>query len=291
MKRRDPFSQFHPLVCFLYFVTVIGLGTVIRHPVYVGVACFLSGVYYSLLKGGRVMLTTLLRLLPLLLLVTVLNPLFNPRGEHVLFTVLGRHFTLESLCYGAVTACSFGLTILWFGCYNIVLTGDKFTALFGNLIPALSLLLVMVLRMIGEQTRKLKQILNARSGIGKGVTEQNTRGEKLRHGMTALSSLTDRALEGSIVTGDSMKARGYGSGKRTAFAKKKMKPGELLLLLCLIALGGITVLLGGFWAEYDRVIRVAPLGWGFATYCVLASMPILLHVKEAILWHRLRSKI
>ncbi len=290
MTKRDPFSQYHPLACFLYFAIVIAMGTMIRHPAYVGAACLMAGVYYGLLKG-RALLTMILRLLPLLLLVMLLNPLFNTRGETILLSVFGRPFTLEALCYGGVTAGIFALTFLWFGCYNAVLTGDKFTSLFGNLIPALSLLLVMVLRMIGEQTRKLRQILNARSGIGKGVAEQNTRGEKLRHGMTALSALTDRALEGSIVTGDSMKARGYGSGKRTSFAKKKMKPGEIFLLLCLLSLGAATLLLGGFWAEYNQVIRVAPLGWGFAAYYGLISLPVILHIKEAIVWHRLRSGI
>lgn len=290
MVKRDPFSQYHPLVCFLYFVIVIGIGTVIRHPAYVGAACIGAGTYYGLLKG-RAMWSTVFRFLPLLLLVTVINPLFNTRGEHILFTFWGRPFTLEALCYGGITAGIFGVTILWFGAYNAVITGDKVIALFGNLIPALSLLLVMVLRMIGEQSRKLKQILHARSGIGKGISQQNTRGEKLRHGMVALSSLTDRALEDSIVTGDSMKARGYGSGKRTCFAKRRMRPWELILLLLFFALGTAVLLLGSFWAEFDRTIRIATPGWGFGIYCLLLSFPTLLHIKEAILWRRLRSKI
>ena len=290
MDRRDPFSQYHPAVCFLYFVGAILMGTVIRHPVYVGASCVLGAVYYGLLKG-RALWTMLLRLLPLLVLVTVLNPLLNTRGEHVLLSLWGRSFTLEALCYGAVTAGIFALTFLWFGCYNVVLTGDKFTVLFGNLIPALSLLLVMVLGMIGDLSRRLKQILNARSGIGMGVTEQNAKGEKLRYGMTALSALTDKALEGSIIKGDSMKARGYGCGKRTAFAKRSMKPREWAMLLFVLALGIMVLAWGSFWADFSRTIRMAPLGWGFAAYCIFLSMPILLHIKEAILWHRLRSKI
>lgn len=290
MTKRDPFSQYHPLVCFLYFVIVIAMGTMIRHPAYVGAACLMAGGYYFLLRG-RAVLTLLLRLFPLLLLVTLLNPLFNSRGETILVSVFGRPFTLEALCYGGVTAGIFALTFLWFGCYNVVLTGDKFTALFGNLIPSLSLLLVMVLRMIGEQTRKLRQILNARSGIGKGITEQNTRKETLRHGMIALSALTDRALEGSIVTGDSMKARGYGSGKRTSFAKRAMEWGDVILLVSIVGLGTAVLLLGNYWAEFDRAIYVAPLGWGFVLYCGLLFLPILLHIKEVILWHRLRFEI
>ncbi len=290
MVKRDPFSQYHPLVSFLYFVGAILMGTVIRHPVYVGAACVLAAVYYGLLKG-RALWRLLPGLLPLLILVTVLNPLLNTRGEHVLFRLWGRAFTLEALCYGAVTAGIFALTFLWFGCYNTVLTGDKFTTLFGNLIPALSLLLVMVLGMMGDLSRRLKQILNARSGIGMGMTEQNTPGEKLRHGMTALSALTDRALEGSITKGDSMKARGYGCGKRTSFAKRSMKPGEWVMLLFLLALGITALTLGSFWADFSRTIQMAPLGWGFGAYCLFLFLPILLHIKEAILWHRLRSKI
>ncbi len=290
MTKRDPFSQYHPLVCFLYFVIVIAMGAMVRHPAYVGAACLMAGGYYFLLRG-RAVFALLLRLLPLLLLVTLLNPLFNSRGETILISVFGRPFTLEALCYGGVTAGIFALTFLWFGCYNVVLTGDKFTALFGNLIPSLSLLLVMVLRMIGEQTRKLRQILNARSGIGKGITEQNTRKETLRHGMIALSALTDRALEGSVVTGDSMKARGYGSGKRTSFAKRAMGWGDVILLVSIVGLGTAVLLLGNYWAEFDRAIYVAPLGWGFVLYCGLLFLPILLHIKEVILWHRLRFEI
>ena len=56
--------------------------------------------------------------------------------------------------------------MLWFGCYSEVLTSDKFTSLFGNWIPALSLLLVMVLRLIPEFMRKTKQIAADRSAIG-----------------------------------------------------------------------------------------------------------------------------
>lgn len=52
-----------------------------------------------------------------------------------------------------------------------MLTSDKFTALFGNVIPALSLLLVMVLQMIPALTRKAQQILLARRAIGKGISQ------------------------------------------------------------------------------------------------------------------------
>jgi energy-coupling factor transport system permease protein len=291
MAKRDSFSQKHPLVCFLYFVAVILFATVLRHPAYILVSCLGAASYYGLLKGGRALRVMVLRLLPLFLLVSLINPLCNTRGEHILFSLFGRPFTLEALCYGMVTAGSFGGILLWFGCYNVVLTGDKFTALFGNLLPALSLLLVMVLRMMGELTGKLKQLLHARSGMGKGIAEQSTKKEKLRNGMTALSALTDVALEGSIVTGNSMKARGYGCGPRTNFNGRSVKIGEWGLLLWIFICGVLVPILGNLWAMYDPVILIAPVGWGLGVYALLLFLPTILQCKEAVLWHILQSRI
>ena len=69
---------------------------------------------------------------------TAVNPLFNTYGATLLFTYFDRPYTLEALYYGAALAAVFVHMLLWFGCYNAVLTSDKFTSLFGNLIPALS---------------------------------------------------------------------------------------------------------------------------------------------------------
>ena len=66
--------------------------------------------------------------------------------------------------------------MLWFGCYNAVMTSDKVTSLFGNLIPAISLLLVMVLRMIPSFIRKAGQIMGARKSVGLGAGEDSEYG-------------------------------------------------------------------------------------------------------------------
>ena len=54
----------------------------------------------------------------------------------------------EALAYGGVIAGVFVVMMLWFGCYNRVMTSDKFMCLFGNWAPSLSLLLVMVFRLV-----------------------------------------------------------------------------------------------------------------------------------------------
>ena len=214
--KQDGFSRYHPLVNFLFFIAAIGSVVVIQHPWYLLLSTLAGSCYYGMLKG-RKGLRVLAGLIPLALLITVSNPLFNTYGEHVLFHVFGRPYTAEALLYGAVLAGIFVDMMIWFGCYNQVLTSDKFTSLFGGLIPSLSLLLVMILRMIPGFIRKAKQIAGARKCIGKGAA--GTLKEKIRDGVTILSVMTDWVLEGSMTTADSMRARGYGSGKRSSYQK------------------------------------------------------------------------
>ena len=293
----DAFSKRHPLVNFIFFLGAIGFGVVIQHPVYLA-AGFLCGTTYYLLLNGRKGLKMLLALVPLFLIMTAINPLFNTYGATLLFYVFGRPYTLEALYYGMAIAAVFVVMLIWFGCYNAVLTSDKFTSLFGNLIPALSLLLVMVLRMIPNLMRKARQFAGARKSIGKGSAENATNKEKLTDGMTILSALTDWALEGGVITGDSMRSRGYGSAKRTSFMIYRMTGIDsfLLVIQCVLILAVLGVALtGGTAATYTPDFYIAPVSGmhilGLVAYCAYLSIPTVLHIKEAIQWHISRSKI
>ena len=293
----DAFSKRHPLVNFIFFLGAIGFGVVIQHPVYLA-AGFLCGTTYYLLLNGRKGIKMLLGLLPLFLIMTAINPLFNTYGATVLFCVFGRPYTLEALYYGMAIAAVFVVMLIWFGCYNAVLTSDKFTSLFGNLIPALSLLLVMVLRMIPNLMRKAAQFTGARKSIGKGSGENATNKEKITDGMTILSALTDWALEGGVVTGDSMRSRGYGSAKRTSFMIYRLTGIDLVLLALQFLLAAAvlaTAMTSGTTATYTPDFYIAPVSGmhilGLVAYCAYLSIPTVLHIKEAIQWHISRSKI
>lgn len=288
--QRDAFSTCHPAVNFLYFVFAIGFGVVIQHPVYLLAALVGASAYFLLLKGSKGV-KTILAILPLCLLIAAVNPLFNTLGQTELFPLFGRPYTLEALIYGLVVAGIFLVMMLWFGCYHVVLTSDKFTSLFGNLIPALSLLLVMVLRLIPNLMGKAVQISTARKCIGKGMGEYAGKKEKLRGGMTLLSALTDWELEGSVVTADSMRSRGYGAAKRTNFQIYRMSTRDWVLLAAMLILAAATIFGGSKEAAFIPTLEIAPLYWGFLPYCIYLLLPTALHLKEAVTWHILRSGI
>ena len=299
MKRaeNDSFSRCHPSVGCVFFLGAILFGAMIQHPAYILASLVCSVVYYWLLHGVKA-LKMLGMVLPLFIVLTALNPLFNTQGQHVLFHVFGRPYTREALLYGMVVAGMLVAMLLWMGCYNAVMTSDKFITLFGKAIPTISMLLLMVLRLVPNLIRKTGQLAGARKCIGRGAGENATKKEKAMDGMNVLSALVSWALEGGVVTADSMKARGYGTGERSRFQIFRMTARDIVLLVLLGVLAAAVIVLiamGGTTAEFTPVMEISPLrgkhAVGFAAYCFFLIIPTALHVKEAIQWHISRSRI
>ena len=287
---QDAFSACHPAVNFLFFLGAIGFGATFQHPAYCAAGCVCAAIYYLLLHG-RKGFKMLFRMIGVFLLLSLINPLLNHSGRTVLFTYFGKKYTLEALYYGMALGAIMVVMLLWFGCYSAVLTSDKFTALFGNIIPSLSLLLVMVLQMIPALTRKATQILTARKAIGKGISQTGKLTDKIKDGATVLSALTDWALEGSLVTADSMRSRGYGTGKHTHFQLYRMTRRDWILLVLILGLEIAVIAAGGTDAKFTPKLKISPLTWGFPLYCCLLLIPAILHIKEVIAWQCSRWKI
>ena len=297
MNRYDGFSDCHPAVNFLFFVGAIGFGVVIQHPAYV-LAGLVCAAAYAVCLSGKGAWKLLAGLLPLLAVLTLVNPLLNTQGSRVLATVFGRHYTLEALLYGGAIAGILAVTVLWFHCFHLVLTSDKFISLFGSRIPALSLLLVMVLRLVPHFLGKARQILGARQAIGRGMSREDGLRQKVTDGGAVLSVLTSWALEGGVVTADSMRSRGYGTGRRTAFQVYRMTGRDmaLLMLMGLLAAGTlISAASGGVSASFTPVMALAPVmgryGWGLGCYTAFLLIPTALHWKETMQWNISKSKI
>lgn len=290
----DAFSALHPALNLLFFLTALVWTVLLRHPAYV-LSSLLAGAAYYRCLAGRKAWRSFGGLFLLMLAVAALNPLFNPRGEHCLFTLFGRPYTLESLCFGTAAAGMFIGALLWFFCYQQVVTEDKLTAVLSGRFPALSLLLVMVLRLVPAVGRKAKQISAARRCIGLGAG--TSRSARLQEGMTTLSALSSAMLEGSVITADSMSSRGYGTGPATGYLSRSWHGRDRLILALVILLTALTAFgfaKGAMQADFFPHLAIAPLQGAqwliFVGYTLLLWIPTLLHLQEELKWHFLNCK-
>ena len=121
------------------------------------------------------------------------------------------------------------------------------------------MILTMVFRMVPGFQRKARQITAARRCIGRMETGSSLQ-SKLLPSFAVVSALTSWALEGGVITADSMQSRGYGSGKRSAFSIYSfVKRDRLTVCLMVLLMMGIlaAVLRGGTRASYTPELLVS----------------------------------
>ena len=230
-------------------------------------------------------------LLPVFLIAALMNPAFSHEGATILtYLPSGNPLTLESILYGLSAAAMLVTVILWFSCYNAVMTSDKVLYLFGRVIPSLSLLLSMTLRFVPQFKARLQAVSNAQRCLGRDVSTGGAV-ERVRNGITLLSILVTWALEGAIETADSMKSRGYGLPGRTAFSLYRFDRRDRAALICLLLFGMVILAgacLGGLhWRYYPTLQGVAfgvfPVSM-FLCYLALCLMPIIINIREDRTW-------
>lgn len=295
---RDAFSGLHPVVGFAYFAAVLVFTMLYMHPWLLAISLLASASYVCVLKGGRCFLKTLAYIVPFMLLMSVFNALFNHAGVTPLFYLSnGNAVTREALVYGFFASAMFASVILWFACFNEIMTSDKLLFLFGRLSPAVSLLLSMSLRLVPRFGEKIRSIAASRAQIGLG----NSHGSfihRLKCSARILSVAVSWALEGSITAADSMKSRGYGAARRTSFSVYRfdLRDGVTLavsLVMCAVVIA--SVVSGGIYARFYPSIILSGSGMasalGMAAFAVLCFIPHLFDLKEAYVWRHSVSAI
>ena len=302
-ESRDTFVGYHPIVNMFYFVAVIGFTMFFTHPVCLALSLICAFSYSTYINGKRAIHFTLIYMLPILLLTAALNPLFNHQGSTILlyfpdaFPWHGNPLTLESILFGLSAAVLLITVIMWFMCFNEVMTSDKFVYLFGRIIPALSLILSMALRFVPRFREQIKIISNAQKCIGRGVANGNII-YKIKHGVRILSILVTWVLENSIETADSMKGRGFGLPGRTAFSIFRFDRRDLYALIYIFSSAAVVIAgaaTGAYHFRYFPTIGGQWTGFGtiviFAAYLVLCLFPLIINIKDDITWKSITSKI
>jgi len=293
---RDAFSGFHPFVNLLYFVAVIGFAMFFTHPVCLALSLFCAFTYSVYINGRRALRFTLLFMLPMLLLTALLNPMFSHQGGTILaYLPNGNPLTLESILFGISAAVMLITVILWFTCFNEVMTSDKFVYLFGRIIPALSLILAMALRFVPRFRVQIKVISNAQKCIGRGMANGNIL-RKIKNGIKIMSILVTWALENAIESADSMKGRGYGLPGRTAFSIFRFDRRDACALMYILACAAVVIAgaaMGAYHFRYYPTIRGQWTGvWTivvFSAYFALGAFPLIINIKEDMVWKRINS--
>ena len=137
----------------------------------------------------------------------------------------------------------------------------------------------------------------AQKGLGID-TENGSLVQRTKNALRVFSVVVTWSLENAIETSDSMKSRGYGTGRRTAYALYRFEERDRTLLITVLTVGLFVFfgsVSGGTAFRFYPSIRSAALSplnillqVAFGALCLI---PVILNRKEAAAWTAIRSKM
>lgn len=296
MNRIDAFSEYHPSVNFLFFTSVIAFTMFWQHPACRLISLICSAVYYCVLFKSAGKRFIIRFIIPIILLSSIMNPLLSHQGQTILFYLpSGNPFTLESFFYGMSSGVLLSAVMLWFFCLSAVMSTDKFIGLFAEKMPSFSLLLSMTVRFIPLFRKRFRETSDIMYAVQGGKLKLLS---KIRLSLKCFISVLSHCLERGVETSDSMKSRGYGTAKRTAYKAYRLESHDKAALffilsfsLFLICATAARFLSFRYYpdvsGEFHGIFTIMSL----SAFFIICAMPVFLEWRERLKWMRLKSEI
>ena len=149
----------------------------------------------------------------------------------------------------------------------------------------------------GKDTLEANQALNGvkRQDEGKTIKAKiKNLKDKFKEEAKIFSIITTWSLENSVDTADSMRARGYGTGKRTSYNNYRftVRDGIILLWSIVLTIATIVALHNEIIITYYYpTIRIKNDVMAYVIFGLLCLTPVLINIWETLRWNRLKSKI
>ena len=292
------FYDLNPIVQFCYFILSSAV-CMFSSSLVIALIALVGAVVNFLFLSRRLRIRSELGFFVFFVLMAFVNPFFVRNGTTVILVVNDRPITLEALVYGIFSACVIVAVIYMFRLFSSVMTSDKLLYVFGTAFPKLSLVLSGAIRYVSLLSERKKRVEDAHRAFGSyGGYGNMGFFARIKGSLRVFSALVSWSLENSIITADSMSARGYGVGKRRQFSLFRFGAFDLAFSVVVAALGALAFtgeFLGIADIVYYPTLKMPTCDaisviW-YVSYALLVLMPTVCKISEEIRWKYLRSAI
>lgn len=283
---RNPFATYHPAVAFVFLACAIVISMAALQPVFVALS-FLGALACSVVcRGARATAGSFVWIVPLWLVVAIANPLFSASGSTEILRIGVRAVYVESLVYGACSGGMLASVFLWFSSYAACMNSANTMAMFGNVLPIVSLMVSQVMRLVPQFVARGRGIAAAQDAVSAAAPQ--TKRQQTAGRLRIVSVLMGWGMEDGIERSDAMRARGYDCGaRRTTYKRYRFGRADASVLAAIVVLAAVA---GACAAAVCLRFSFYPTlsGWGawwaYLPYALLMAVPSALRFKEWLLW-------
>ncbi len=286
----DSFNKLNPITKSAFFICAFVLTLAGANPLIsaISLCCVLL---YIAISSGKAFFASLRFAFVAVFVVALFNFVFAHYGATVLFSIKETEFTLQSLIYGVHQGLILSSVMLWFRVLSYCQNSAE-TAYLLRFAPRTALLCSMVLGFLPRFNTKLAEIRDAQAGLC--PAHEQTKKQRFNVALQNLSALITYSLESSIITADSMTAKGFNS--RAVSPSRYRMTARDTVLLCLIIICSAYV----FYAKVaHRLVFIFEPETYFKSmdmpaiilFCILMLLPAAVEIREVLLWKRATSKM
>ena len=281
---RAAFQTFHPVVPTVLFVGIIACTMFGLEPRLVAASLACAALFSLATQGLTAALDKLRWQVPLLILICLINPLFNARGTHLLFKLGPFLVYAESVAYGLVMGALLIAVLMWIENMAYLVGNDELLALGGGVLPTFALMLSMTMRLVPQLISRASTVRTALTATTSARSPGSGKAARVR----VMDALMSWALEDSLERSDAMRARGWGASEhRSSYDPHPFKTRDLIALalvagLIVLAAFGVRDIVAG-WGFYPTMESTAP-AWSLVPAALLYALPAAALAAELIRW-------
>lgn len=281
-SRPTAFETLHPAVPATLLAGTALLTMLVVQPVYVGLSLAGALAFSLVSRGARATARGLAWQLPLMVLVCLANPLFSASGSTLLMKLGPRSVYLESLAYGATMGALLVAVVLWLEGAAAVLTQDRLLALAPRRARSLPMVVSLASQLVPQMLDRARSV---RATLG-SCTAAGRRGGLRDELVRTSTMLLAWSLEDSIERADSMRARGWESGRpRTCYRSERLRGRDVAVLAGVAALLAASAACAwqacASWRFYPKMSGLGD--WrGYLPWAALVALPTALAVAGSV---------
>lgn len=274
----------HPLVPAAYLMGTLAITMLFMQPIIVALSLIGALSCSFAARGTQATCRGLIWQLPLVALVSLVNPFFSASGSTLLCKLGLLSVYLESLAYGACAGALLVASVVWLECLAALVNEDGLYTLGASAFPVATLAISMCARLVPELMARAQEIESAQSACTASERPSNA----AARAVATSTSLLTWAMEDSLVRVDSMRARGWGAAtQRSSFRPRRIA----LRDLCALAISAVALIGAGFlawvawsqWSFYPTMPQLVAW-WGYLPLAVLFFVPACVLACGRLLW-------
>jgi energy-coupling factor transport system permease protein len=219
MNIKRDFTSFHVLTPLIIFLIMLIITFSTDNPVIIGTEIIIAII--MLLTSGNIkkLKNGFLYFIPFAIFIIIFNMAFVSKGSIVLFSILNKRFTLESMIYAVILAFKLLVVFYLFMTLDIMIDSDRAVSYFSSKMPKSTLTLMIGLKLIPEMKERFKNLMDIYSIRGLAFNKKTAR-EKTKSYIPILSILLEDSLESSFDIGEAAFTRGFLSTKRSVYDRQ-----------------------------------------------------------------------